>query len=142
MEIALPLLEEITIEPEITEEPIEEELNNKEKGKKDKKGKNAKEKPKKTKNSKKSKTSSKGSKKGSPYAAPDEYANEIKKKIKDLSFKSERVSWSKVIQFPEDAIVVEHPSNDLKAIRDTFRSIVNVRIVYLKVVSSCIEFLN
>ncbi|KAI4466160.1 cuticle protein [Holotrichia oblita] len=116
VEVILPLMEEITDEPEV-EDIVEEiiienkpgkQTNKKGKGKKGKGGKNL------------------------PYAAPDEYAQEIKAKIKDTSFKTEKVSWSKVIQFPENAIIVEAPDNDFKAIRDTFRSIIKVKVVYLE----------
>lgn len=80
---------------------------------------------------------SKGSKKGkniSIYDAEDEYQKELELKLKDTSFKTERMPWGKIIEYPEEAIVVESPENDLIMIRNTFRSSVNVKVVYLKVV--------
>ncbi|KAF2894051.1 hypothetical protein ILUMI_12121 [Ignelater luminosus] len=87
---------------------------------------------------KKSKTDQKpkDSKKGkdiSIYDAEDEYKTEVKLNLKDTSFKTERMPWDKIITFPEEAIVVESPENNLTMIRDTFRSTVNVKIVYLKI---------
>lgn len=125
IEVSLPLLEEIIIEPEIVEEKsIESEhLKEKSKGKKDK--------PKKDKAKKKGKQGKKGP--PSLYTFPDEYADEIERKVKNTAFKTNRVFWSKIIEFPEEEIVVEHPENDFKAIRDTFRSKINVKVVYLKV---------
>lgn len=126
----MPLLEEIVIEPEIVEQEENEADNAPKKGKKSKKGKSDTSKKGKGKKGKGKK--GKG-KKASPYAAPDEYADEVRSKIKSAAFKTERLPWSKIIQYPEEAIVVRHPEDDFKAIRDTFRSVVNVKIVYLKV---------
>ncbi|KAK9730175.1 hypothetical protein QE152_g15420 [Popillia japonica] len=107
LEIILPLMEEITEEAEVEDEIEETETEMKPekdnltpKTGKVKKGKGG---------------------KNSPYAALDEYALELRNKIKDKSFKTEKLSWAK---FPDDAIIVEPPHNDLKAVRDTFRSII------------------
>lgn len=134
----LPLLEDRTPVLEIEEEVPEEEPEEKDvKGKKEKKGKGkssvTQKKDKKSKSKSKSK-SSKGSKKSkapSPYDAEDEYQAE--KRIRNTSFKTEGVPWSKVIQFPKDAVIVYPPENDLVALRDTFRSRVDIKVVYLNV---------
>ncbi|GJQ67220.1 hypothetical protein Trydic_g8126 [Trypoxylus dichotomus] len=136
VEVKLPLVEEIITEQKLVEEPVVEVVEPKADSIKEKK-KTGKEEavdvqmP--------SKSPKNGARKkqinnqDSPYEAPDEYADELKKGDKNMSFKTERVPWAKVIQFPEETIVVEHPTNDLKAIRDTFRSVINVKIIYLKV---------
>lgn len=97
--------------------------------------------------SKKSKTSkssskviTKGSKGGKgknkepgPYDAADENEMDMRLQIRNPSFKTERSTWAKVMQFPEDAIAVETSEVDLVKVRDTFRSCVEVKVVYLKV---------
>lgn len=71
----------------------------------------------------------------SPYDAEDEFVKEQKLNIKNVSFKTERVPWAKVIQFPEEALIVESREQNLFLIRDTFRTTVNVKVIYLKVIS-------
>lgn len=64
-----------------------------------------------------------------PYDAPDEY----EKETRNAPFKTERIAWAKTMQFPEDAVIVETSESDLVNVRDTFRSCVEVKVVYLKV---------
>lgn len=108
----MPLLEKIIQEEE------EEEEEEPKKGKKDK--------PKKEKGAK--------GKKGqnNPYAAPDEYEAEKQAKVKNYSLKTQRVNYAKIIEFPEEALVIESPEGNLEAIRDTLRSCVEVKLIYLK----------
>lgn len=68
-----------------------------------------------------------------PYDAPDEYEREVKLQLRNSSYKTERTTWSKIIQFPEDCVVVETNESDLVKVRDTFRSCVEIRVVYLAV---------
>lgn len=68
-----------------------------------------------------------------PYDAPDEYERESKLHLRNPSFKTERTSWSKMMQFPEESVVVETSESDLIKVRDTFRSCVEVKVVYLVV---------
>lgn len=75
-----------------------------------------------------SKTTTK-SKKPSPYSKPNEY--DALEEKNNFYFKTARMPWEKIIEFPP--IVVESPEKDLGCVRDTFRSAVNVRVVYLKV---------
>lgn len=70
-----------------------------------------------------------------PYDGPDEYESEVRRHVRDASFKTDRVAWSKTMQFPEDAVVVQTSESDLVKIRDTLRSRVEVKVVYLKVSS-------
>lgn len=136
MEVTFPLLEEIDLaelEPSIEEET--EELlvlagGKSEKGGSPKKGANVGDKQ--SSKSKKSSRSQK-SKNPGPYAADDEYEKEVRLRIRNPSIKTDKVGWSKIIQFPEDAIVVDANESDLTRVRDTFRSRVNVKVVYLKV---------
>lgn len=86
-----------------------------------------------SKKSKSSKKSTKSKKEKSIYDADDEYKLERRLRIKNTAFKTARMSWSKIITYPSDALVVEPPENNLTAIRDTFRSQVNVKLVYLEV---------
>lgn len=141
IEVKLPLLEDKTLPLELPEEKPEEEPGDKKaagkKGKskdlktKDKKSGSNKSKSKSKSGSKKSKSSKKSAKAPSPYEADDEY--EAEKRIRNTAYKTEGVPWSKVIQFPKDAVVVRHPEHDTTALRDTFRTRVNVKVVYLKV---------
>lgn len=139
LEISLPLLEEILPESEIVDDFVEEE-EEEAKSKKGKKKKGVQNKPKKKKDKKskgsrkksKSGKSSKG-KKSSPYEAPDEYQNERKLRIKNNSFKTERFPWAKVIQLPEEALVVKSPEEDFSAVRDTFQTRINVKLIYQKI---------
>ncbi|XP_030767863.1 leucine-rich repeat-containing protein 43-like isoform X2 [Sitophilus oryzae] len=62
------------------------------------------------------------------YSGPNEYSPGFEKRNK--WFKTERAKWSKVIEFPP--VVVPNLGNNLNLIRDTFRSIIPVRLVYLK----------
>lgn len=140
LEVKLPLLEEIILEPEPVEEPVEateekeEKKDKKEKGKKGKKDKKSDKSSKKSKDKSSKKSKGKGKGKGKKtetiYDAEDEYAIERANKIKDTSFKTARVSWSNIIRFPVDAIALQ---NDPKLIRDTFKTAVNVKLVYLQV---------
>lgn len=79
------------------------------------------------KSKKSSKSNSRKSGKGaSPYDAPNEYGRASN------CFKTSRAPYSKIISFPE-VLTVESPKQHLRDVRDTFRSKVNVRLVYLKV---------
>lgn len=123
----MPLLEEIKIEPPESE-CIAEETNYQQVL--DTKQKKAKD------NGKEEKGVRKGShKENEPtiYDAEDEYETEKRMGIKNTSFKTERKGWSNNIEFPEETLVVKCLGNGLVAIRDTFRSCVNVKIVYQKV---------
>lgn len=71
----------------------------------------------------------KKAKKKSYFSGANEYDEQ--NELQNFWFKSEPVPWEKVMQFP--AINVENLANKSAGIRDTFRSIVPVRIVYLKV---------
>ncbi|KAJ8917440.1 hypothetical protein NQ315_005487 [Exocentrus adspersus] len=62
----------------------------------------------------------------SPYSQRNEY--NVTEEKNNLLFKSERMPWRSIIEFPP--VFVESPQKDLVSIRDTFRSIVNVRVVY------------
>ncbi|KAK5646531.1 hypothetical protein RI129_004995 [Pyrocoelia pectoralis] len=64
------------------------------------------------------------------YDRPDEYKLEQDLNIPNSSFKTQRLEWAKIIQFPETSI--SSPEQNLTMIRDTFRSKVNVKVVYLK----------
>lgn len=68
-----------------------------------------------------------------PYDAPDEYEKEVRLQLRNPSYKTERTTWSKVMHFSEDCVVVETNECDLVKVRDTFRSCVEVRVVYLVV---------
>ncbi|CAG2059723.1 unnamed protein product [Timema podura] len=48
------------------------------------------------------------------------------------SFKTERMPWSKIIEYPDPSMEVPTPNDDLEALRDTMRSSVRVRIVYMQ----------
>lgn len=108
-EVALPLLEETSLES--LEQPIEDVKEDR-------------------KNVDSSIKYTKSNKTFSPYDAPDEYAKEKSINAKHLCFKSSRVQWDKIMEFPELEVV--SPENDLKAISDTFKSTVNIKLVYLK----------
>ncbi|XP_049823007.1 uncharacterized protein LOC109596357 isoform X3 [Aethina tumida] len=71
----------------------------------------------------------KGKNKFNPYKYPNEY-NASMKKIKNYAFMTERKPWKANIYF--DPIRIESPENDLRAMRDTFQSAVNVKLVYLR----------
>lgn len=154
MEVTIPLLEEYKLEPDIHKSELlqSDEKTGKKKGKrgkggkgdakkdKNKSGKGSKNKSSKSgKSAKSNKTNKKGKKAhDSPYSAPDEIANEIKFKIKNYSFKTDRLPWSKVIEFPEDCLRVNVPDNiekKLTVMRDVFRTLVNVKAVFTQVFS-------
>ncbi|KAL1491649.1 hypothetical protein ABEB36_012213 [Hypothenemus hampei] len=84
---------------------------------------------KKKKNKKKNDIPSK--KRKSYYARPNEY-NE-KSEAQNEWWKSERVSWSKILEFP--TIQIGPLNKKLFKVRDTFRSLIPVRIIYLKIKS-------
>lgn len=69
------------------------------------------------------------SKKSNPYSKPNEYDPVVEEN--NFYFKTDRVPWEKIMMFPP--VVIESPERDLGCTRDTFRSAVNVRVVYLKV---------
>ncbi|XP_050307234.1 leucine-rich repeat-containing protein 43-like isoform X2 [Anthonomus grandis grandis] len=69
----------------------------------------------------------KKSKKKSLYAGQNEYSEEEDKR--NVWLRTEPMHWAKIMEFP--SINIPHP--DIIKIRDTFRSIVPIRIVYLKV---------
>ncbi|KAF5296089.1 hypothetical protein FQA39_LY02723 [Lamprigera yunnana] len=71
----------------------------------------------------------------SRYDAPDENKIEQQLNIKNTSFKTSRMKWDKIIQNSDDKLEIQSPENNLFALRDTFRSTVNVKVVYLKVLS-------
>ncbi|XP_048521185.1 uncharacterized protein LOC109537368 isoform X2 [Dendroctonus ponderosae] len=74
------------------------------------------------------KKGNKKDKKKSYFSGENEYDEQ--KELQNCWFKSEPVAWAKIMQFP--ATQVENLPNKSMEIRDTFRSIVPVRIVYLK----------
>ncbi|XP_074040223.1 uncharacterized protein isoform X2 [Leptinotarsa decemlineata] len=76
----------------------------------------------------KSSKKSKISKQKSPYERSNEYDPDFEEN--SFSFKTARMPWNAVIEFPP--VFIESPEHDLRAIRDTFRSRVEVRVVYLK----------
>nr|CAD7578528.1 unnamed protein product [Timema californicum] len=47
-------------------------------------------------------------------------------------FKTERIPWSKIIEYPDPSIEVPTPNDDLEALRDTMRSSVRTRIVFMQ----------
>ncbi|XP_022911687.2 uncharacterized protein [Onthophagus taurus] len=110
IEINLPLLEELNIPDNVEEidegEPTDKKSKKGEKKKKEKKGKKGKE--------------------PSVYDAPNE--KEIKN---NPNFKTERQTYNKMIEFPE--LTIESPEDDLKAIRDCFRSKINIKIIYQQI---------
>lgn len=70
------------------------------------------------------KTNSSTKVKNSPYNGPNDVSEEF-------CFRTERKPWSKIIEFaPVD---ICNPRNNSVEIRDTFKTYVTVRIVYLKV---------
>lgn len=69
-------------------------------------------------------TNSRSTKLHSPYQKPNEIWNRF-------SFKTERKIWSNNIEF--STLIIPCSQEDLKALQDTFRSCVTVRVVYLKV---------
>lgn len=144
--MSFPLLEEIDL-AELDPQPVEEEEPQRapspppdlpEEGKTssslDKKSISS-TKDKKSKASSKSTKSKKAGKpkEPGPYDAPDEHEREARLHLRNASFKTERIAWAKTMQFPEDAVVVETSESDLVKVRDTFRSCVEVKVVYLKV---------
>lgn len=68
-----------------------------------------------------------------PYDGPDEHEEETRLGLRNPSFKTERIAWSKIMQFPEDCLTIETNECDLIKIRDTFRSCVEVKVIYLAV---------
>ncbi|XP_031345392.1 uncharacterized protein LOC116172334 [Photinus pyralis] len=69
----------------------------------------------------------------SHYERPDEYKREKELNTPEASFKTSRKEWAKIIQFPEESISAPCPEQELTLIRDTFRSKVNVKVIYLMV---------
>lgn len=67
------------------------------------------------------------------YDLPNEY-NEMDADM-GMIFKSDRqTKHQKIIKFPDPALIVNTSETILKNIRDTFRSKVNVKLIYLKVI--------
>lgn len=66
------------------------------------------------------------------YDLPNEYDEEEEKK--SAAFKSSReTKHQKIIKFPDPALTVKTTETSLKMMRDTFRSKVHVKLIYLKV---------
>ncbi|KAF7282164.1 hypothetical protein GWI33_003088 [Rhynchophorus ferrugineus] len=88
-------------------------------------------KPRKKDKDKASKTESNKKKKGNKkyYSAPDEYNPKFEEHNK--WFKTETMPWSKIIEFPP--VYIEEPENNLVSLRNCFRSLVPVRIIYKKI---------
>ncbi|XP_063914196.1 leucine-rich repeat-containing protein 43-like [Zophobas morio] len=124
IEFVMPLFQESTIEDVEADESDKDDDDQKKKGGKGKSGKKDKKDKKKTKGSKKGKGSKKSSKK-SPY----EKENEYNPQKKNNSFQTVRKPWNNNMKFPP--IILQSPENNLEAYRDSFRSCVNVRVVYL-----------
>lgn len=90
-------------------------------------------------------TSKKGIPSSSPYNRQDEYADECKRHVVDTTFKTARFAWDKIMQLPEEALVIKSAERNFVDIRDTMRSIVCVKLIYLEVKyaqSHCVGVLN
>lgn len=143
IEVELPFLEEfvrkeIFVEKEVKNKtkmsimkikdsvPFDKDINNK-KGKKGKKEKPEKQNTKKSSNP--SLRRSLGVLRGTGmYAFPDETYSRDKNR-----FKTEERMFSKSLKFNNPSMIVVPPKNDLTLLRDTFRSRINVNIVYVQV---------
>nr|XP_015835229.1 PREDICTED: uncharacterized protein LOC103312973 [Tribolium castaneum] len=121
IEFKMPLFQ-LNIKEDLDKESEKDLVRNKSKErKKGKKGH-------KDKKSKSGKSTKKGSKKGgkSPYERPNEYNP---KKINN-AFQSQRKAWGNNLKFTP--LVLQSPENNLLTYRDTFRSCVNVSVIYLQ----------
>ncbi|KAG5894549.1 hypothetical protein JTB14_011086 [Gonioctena quinquepunctata] len=76
----------------------------------------------------KSSLKSKDTKRSSPYEKPNEY--DVQLEENNFSFETARLPWNAIMEFPP--VFIESPENDVTAIRDTFRSNVEIRVVYVK----------
>lgn len=69
-------------------------------------------------------------KKWSPYDNSDESKLVIEED--NPSFKTVKMPWSRILEFPP--VYIESPGGNHTLIRDTLRSCVTVKVVYLKVI--------